>query len=741
MHLLKDKYFYITILVCALISGIVFGYYMAVSGGVFTLFGDYNLQQIPFACVVNDTIKSGSQWSWSTDLGTSLIGGYSFYNLGSPFFWLTLFFHSSAYPYLMGWLFILKYVVAGAAAYVYACCFLNDRKWGVFVGILYAFSGFQSFNIMFFHFHDVVALFPLILIGLEEYIRNNKKSLFIFAIFINAITNYFFFVGEVVFVALYYVARCLEIDSKESFIEFVKKGISCVLYAAAGVGMAAVILVPSVLFILGNSRASAGMPGLFYDRNQFLTILRAFVWPIDVQDNHATISAGEWNSISLYLPLWGISLVIAYVIRRIREKDRLALFTVGLVLMSFIPILNSLFYGLTESTYKRWWYMLTLMLALMSAKVLDDRNEYKIEVSIGINAVLTAGLFVVLYIFQLILRPEIVVLNIVIITLELIVGYLLSKESILNKKRGYECIIIATSVFAFVTTFCTVRMYRGGNDSQSYMNTFSFGTKLEEQDPQYRYNTSFNMFGLVGNVGNMGTFSSTVSNSIAEFHGNLGQYRENASPATLEHENMSLLFGGKYDIVGSADGYKVVERDDVSPIGYSVNGYITEDELREFASVNGYDAGLKLLLKNVAIKNVDLEKYALESVVVHDTNIDDILSSEASELVATNQNNKVNDFIRTKNGFECTTDYDSNSAVYFTIPYDTGWTARVNGIKSDIINSNGMMLVILPAGTNTIKFTYMTPGLIAGCIISIIAFGIFVILILGERNRKTKNAI
>ena len=71
--------------------------------GYFLFYGDFNVQQVPFYQMAHDAVRSGSfGWSWTTDLGANFIGSYSFYLLGSPFFWLTLPFPSAAVPYLMG---------------------------------------------------------------------------------------------------------------------------------------------------------------------------------------------------------------------------------------------------------------------------------------------------------------------------------------------------------------------------------------------------------------------------------------------------------------------------------------------------------------------------------------------------------------------------------------------------------------------------------------------------------------
>lgn len=733
-QLFRDRFLYITFFLCALISGVVFGYYMIRSGGVFTLFSDFNLQQIPFATVVNKTIKSGSQWSWSTDLGTSLIAGYSFYNLGSPFYWITLVFPYDSYPYLMGWLFILKYSFAGAAAYVYMTYFLNDKKWGVLAGVLYAFSGFQSFNIMFFHFHDVVALFPLLLIGLEEYIRKDKKTIFIFAVFINCITNYFFFVGEVVFVAMYYTARCLVLE-KEQIKPFVLKGLKCVAYAAIGLAMSAVIILPSVLFVLGNYRTTSGNPGLFYDRNQYLNILRAFIWPVDIQSAHATINSGEWNSISVYLPLWGSSLYISYMLNEIKKKNRLAIFSLVLIVMSFVPLFNAAFYGFTEATYKRWWYMLILLMALCSAKVMEDSKKYNIKCGIIINAICTTAFIIIVYLLKLVLDVEIVKLNIIVVGASTAAGLILGYISYTQKDLFYRMSIVLTACVACFTTFYTVHLYRDDEDDLEYLRIYQAATKLEEIDPQYRYNTNYNIFSLVGDVGNMGDFSSTVSNSIAEFHGNLGIYRENMTPYAYDHEYNRILFGGRYNIVeANADGCMVTESDDVCPIGYAVESYITEDELKKYASENGYDAGVRLLLESVALKVEDIERNGVERILAHNDSY--TLSEVLSDVAEKNQANKVDDFKHNNKGFSCKTNYNSDKVVYFTVPYDTGWTALINGAKVDIMSSNGLMCIKVPAGQQEIRFVYRTPGIVAGGVLTCLAVFIYIVLVICERRQK-----
>ena len=88
----SEKLYYRKAFFMAMIMGVIlFLPFVLIDGGYFIYYGDYNAQQIPFYTLCNQAIKNGSfMWSWQTDIGANFIGSYSFYTLGSPFFWLSM---------------------------------------------------------------------------------------------------------------------------------------------------------------------------------------------------------------------------------------------------------------------------------------------------------------------------------------------------------------------------------------------------------------------------------------------------------------------------------------------------------------------------------------------------------------------------------------------------------------------------------------------------------------------------
>lgn len=178
--LFSNKYFQVFIL-CLVTGSLMIVPYMILNHGLFTVLWDFNSQQIPFNIHGNNAIKQGNIfWDWNVDLGSNFIGAYSFYTLGSPFFWLSLLFPSWMFPYLVGPLLILKYCVAGVTSYAYIERYVVHKKYAIIGALLYAFSGFTTVNLMFNHFHDVVALFPLLLVGMDKLVVDKNQAFLLF---------------------------------------------------------------------------------------------------------------------------------------------------------------------------------------------------------------------------------------------------------------------------------------------------------------------------------------------------------------------------------------------------------------------------------------------------------------------------------------------------------------------------------------------------------------------------------
>ena len=247
---------------CALTAAIFFLPFYILDGGFFHYAGDFNSQQISFYRYMNGFVKGAgypdsafagaprNTFSWATDLGSGVMNAYSFYLYGSPFFWLSVLLPQSWLPYMMVPLLVLKFGVAGGGAYLYLRRYVKNANYAVLGACLYALSGFAVYNVFFNHFVDVVALFPYLLWALDEAIYEDRHGLFAFWVAVNLLNNYFFFVGQVLFLCIYFVCKLSARDFRLTGRKFGHLLWESVL----GVAMGCLLLFPAVLSLLQNPR-------------------------------------------------------------------------------------------------------------------------------------------------------------------------------------------------------------------------------------------------------------------------------------------------------------------------------------------------------------------------------------------------------------------------------------------------------------------------------------------------------
>ncbi len=388
----KYYYYQLTLCLALFLSVLIFLPYVIKNNGYFIYYGDFNAQQIPFHMHVVEMIRSGNfNWDWSTDLGANLVGDYSFYMSTSPFFWIMCLFPSSWTPYLIAPILCLKFSVAAICAYAYLKRFVKNPMFAVAGALMYAFCGAQIYNIFFNHFHDSVAFFPLMLLGIEELIQNNRRGLFAFAVFISAGVNYFFFAGQAVFCVIYFLFRASSI----SFDATVKKFLWLVFEAVLGVVMSLFLFLTAVLSITGNYRLDKAFSTLrgaliwqsksvIYTKRYGHILQSLFFTPdipsrpeffggTDIKDTALTHTT-RWSSNAVWIPMFGMTGAITYIWNR--RKSWLSRLIIFLIACSMIPVMNSLFVVGNTNYYARWMYMLALMLVVATIICLD-RNEIR----------------------------------------------------------------------------------------------------------------------------------------------------------------------------------------------------------------------------------------------------------------------------------------------------------------------------------------------------------------------------
>lgn len=727
---LKNNHYLKVIIISLIMASIILVPQIIKGKGILSVLSDFNYQQIPFSIEANNLIKTGNiQYEWNNDLGTSFIGSYSFYNLGSIFFLISLMFPSTVFPYLIGPLLILKYVVAALFAYIFLKRYVKNKDYAVIGALLYAFSGFQITNMLFNHFHDVVALFPLLLIGLDKAMLDNKKGLFAIAVAINAFTNYFFFIGQVVFLIIYFIVKIITKEYKLT----IKKFITLAIESLLGVGIASILFIPSIIFVLDNPRVNSTWTLLTAFKPQvkvIAEILRGFIIAPEIMSQRGLFSEYQFASTEAYLPFVGIVLCSGYMWKH--KKNWITILLLICFLLMLFPITNSLFFALNTAYYSRWFYMIILIIALASAKALEEKIKLEygyLATTIIFSGLITAMLYLSLKGNQVVFHINYFLVNVLITLFGLVGLYIIYKLK--DKKKLFVPLIVTGIVIS--TTLNGIHFfykYNALNEETNYIDGYlKTDLKLDYLKDGERTNSTqqtFVNYSYILGIPNISSFNSTISGHAINFYNSLGL--ERGVRTIITDEKIQDFLSVKYIITDKNENldYELKEETNYNKVyinknylsqGIPYKYYISKEEFLKLDN----DTKKDILIYAVVLDEKQINKY---SNILEKINLENIetLNKNYNKYIKELSNNTSKEFTYTENGAKLTIDSEKEKFIVLTIPYDKGWTITNNKQKITYENvDNGLIGITISEGKNNIEMTYKTPGLKLSLIISIIS--------------------
>lgn len=804
---LNKKYSVHAFLLAVIIACVLVVPVMIYDKGYFLYYGDFNVQQIPFYRLAHDSILSGNfKWSHLTDLGANFVGSYSFYLLGSPFFWLTALLPSSCVAYSFGPLLILKLGLSSLTAYIYLRRYVSNKQYAVLGGILYAFSGFSVYNIFFFHFHEAIIIFPLLLAAVDEYMDTERKGVVALTVFASAFINYYFFVGQVIFVIIYWFIRVIS----HSYTINIKKFLLLFFECVVGFLMAAVLLIPSILAITGNYRLSEyciGWNGILYTPSQrYLHIITSFFFPPDIpaRPNFTPDSAAKWASVAAYVPMFSMIFVFSYVMQR--KNSWLKRLFITLIVITFIPILNSSFQLFNECFYTRWYYMLTLIMVLMTIYSLEHIKEVDLERSFRWVMIITVVIALLIgfmpkvsytngettvYEYGLEKYPArfwtyvvIAVLGLTLTTF--VISYLKNKQKTLVRVlSAMLCVFVVTYSGYIIYLSKTSNTYPDETIIASALNSGEDVTLPDIKEVRSDFFNSMDNIGMYWQVPTIQAFHSIVPGSLMEFYNTVGVQRDVGSRPETTYYGLRGLLSVKYLFepytgnrfidsngeplmpgffsIGNENRYNEYVNNYYVPMGFTYDKFISEEEFKNLSK----DVKHLALLKAMVLTKEQMEKYreftgykdGMYLNLVFDVNnpqdrdypeyssFDSITSDfkygkdyyfdDCKKL----SENTCSKFSYDNDGFSATFENKGDdNLLFFSIPYDDGFTAYVNGEETEIekVNIGFMAVKVEGHQTNEIRFVYETPGLKLGALISGGAFVLFILYLIINKGFSAK---
>ena len=317
-------------------------------------------------------------WDMSLGYGADILSTLNYYAIGDPLNLLYGFVSPKNTETMYDFMILLRMYLAGITFIMYARK-MKKRSYGTVIGALvYVFSGF-CFRLGLRHpfFINPMIYFPLLCLGIEKIYQRERPYVFIFAVCVSAMSNYYFLYMLTIFAVIYAWIRFYEYTEENKMKNFFLAILKFGMYYTLGIAMAAVILLPSVIGFLGNGRYGKGADWkslIVYPGKYYLLFIENFIGYGNMGSN---TNAG-------YLPIVGIVVLFTLFSQRMKHKKYRAAFIASIIAL-ILPIFGYAFNGFSYAN-NRWAFALSFIVALLTAEMYPRLFVMSKRQQIGIGA-------------------------------------------------------------------------------------------------------------------------------------------------------------------------------------------------------------------------------------------------------------------------------------------------------------------------------------------------------------------
>lgn len=353
------------------------GYYFISKG----IMSDLVRVNLPTYYLFYDKLRSGmSLWSWEMGLGTSIFSHADI--AGDPFTYLLFLGGRDHIADMFVWNQVARNVFAAITMYCYLEKLKADRRVCIAGGLLYAFSGIQIFGNNF-ALGTICVYAPLVLLGIECFLQDNKCILLIVSLALTALYSYYFFYGLGIMSAIYLTFRIwmrLGWNMRIIFARLLQLAVVGVLC----VGCAFFLMYPQIRLTLANQRTNAGKDiswGLELFLPNLENLFRAAARMLDLNifgDMVNQNSQLDYFEFTTFISAASVPFVFQYYAYSNKRTRRTILACVLLCVAAItIPCFSYLMNMFSTINY-RWMYILNILLTVGSVfgmqKVIENKG-------------------------------------------------------------------------------------------------------------------------------------------------------------------------------------------------------------------------------------------------------------------------------------------------------------------------------------------------------------------------------
>ncbi len=333
--------------------------------------GDSSSQILPFMAEFRRKVLSGENlfYSWTGSGGYDFWSVYCYY-LSSPFAWLSVLVKEEHLHLFVSFLSLLKISLCGASFAFYATkkklC-KNDAQTVLF-SLIFAMCGYIAAYANYIIWLDVVALFPLLMLGMERLVYEKKPALYTITLAATFACNYYLGFTVAVGVVFYYFTFRFD-----NIRDFINKSLRMLGFSVLSAASCCVFLIPPFLTASEAEKgASSILRGFLGNFTESIRNLLFF-------DSPDTVTQIESRA-NIYVTLFALYFVFLWFFAsdaKRNEKIKNGIILAFLLLSFNLGTLNMIWHGLRMPilVQNRFSFMFCFALICLAARSFAQKER------------------------------------------------------------------------------------------------------------------------------------------------------------------------------------------------------------------------------------------------------------------------------------------------------------------------------------------------------------------------------
>ena len=719
------------------------------------------------------------KWSFYQGMGQNIFP----FSIPDPFYFFLVIGGANHLAYGIVFMEIAKIFCAGIFFYLLLRKIHIAGYAAVIGGVLYSFSAFIIVGSCWNIFSTEAVYLALLLYAFEKLYQDNKIILFPVAICLVAINQPLDLFLMSLFLTAYILFRYLT----ESPV-FKLKEVLFIFLKIAGLGLLGICI--SSFFFLGDIVQMMESPRGGGDASYFNRLTSAIMFGFESKEHYVTAlmrffssdMMGTGSNFSgwynyLEAPLFYAGLIIFLLVPQLFQflnKKRKIVF-LSFILLFLLPVIfpffRYAFWLFTGNYYRVYSFFVAVSLLLCSIIALNYINkEFKINLKILGLSIIVLLILVNYHVFNEDVK-NIVTIFLIIYTI-LISLLLLKKYKNIIKLAIISLIAIELIVFSNITVndrpvisgseFKEKTGYNDyTNEAVAYLNTvdksffrinkeYSSGpsvySSINDAQVQRFYGTpsynSFNQINYINFLGELGIINRTIENETRWAPGLSGipfLHPFGSIKYVLTKKPKSGLLDFNYVSLTTIGDVEILKNKYSLPLGFTYDKFISK---KNFAKLSNYQKPIVLFKAFVYDDSSYGNIKGFSRFQPGDTSVNFTWQEYANDI-SNLKKDTLNMEEFSQNLIKGKIKVDRQKLLFFSIPFDKGWTVKIDNkrVKSIIVNI-GFTGIMIEPGEHTIELSFIPRLYSLGAIISILSLIVFLTILLIKYfiDRKEKQA-